>query len=172
MAICVAIQMRTLESLSKPTLKLLFGILLGVVTASAAARASDLITPDPNLTPGAVLPVTAVIICQSGYTKSVRHVDRKTKAQVYREYGIGTHQPGRYEVDHLISLGLGGSNDIKNLWPQSFETQPWNAHLKDRLEGRLHKLVCNGDISLLEAQRAVADDWIGAYNRYVGGQIK
>jgi hypothetical protein len=43
------------------------------------------------------------------------HVSGHVKAQVHREYGIASHQSGEYEIDHLISLELGGSNDIKNL---------------------------------------------------------
>ncbi len=134
---------------------------------STAALAADPIRPDPALTPGAVFPVTAAEICRPGYAKSVRHVDGKTKAQVYRAYGIRHHQSGAYEIDHLISLELGGSNDIRNLWPESFDTQPWNAHAKDKLENRLHALVCDGTVSLGEAQAAIASDWIAAYQKYV-----
>jgi hypothetical protein len=90
--------------------------------------------PDPDLTPGAVLQVTAAEVCRPGYSKSVRHVDGKTKALVYREYGIKHHRSGAYEVDHLISLGLGGSNDIRNLWPESLDTQPWNARARTGLK--------------------------------------
>jgi hypothetical protein len=90
------------------------------------------------------------------------------KAEVYR--GITHHAAGEYEVDHLISLELGGSNDIKNLWPESYRTEPWNAHVKDKLEDRLHDLVCAGRISLAEAQRAIATDWIAAYRRFAESQ--
>lgn len=124
--------------------------------------------PHPNLTPGATLPVTATQVCQPGYAKSVRHVDGKTKARVYREYGISP-EAGFYEIDHLISLELGGSNDIRNLWPESYNTtKPWNGEVKDKLEDRLHKLVCDGTISLGEAQQAIARDWIAAYQKYIG----
>jgi len=114
--------------------------------------------------------VTSAEICRAGYARSVRHVDGKTKATVYREYGIGHHQAGAYEIDHLISLELGGSNDIRNLWPESFDTQPWNAHTKDKLENRLHRLVCDRTLSLGEAQAAIASDWIAAYRKYVEGR--
>ena len=67
----------------------------------------------------------------------------------------------------MISLGLGGSNDIRNLWPESLDTHPWNGRAKDRLEDRLHKLVCEGALSLDEAQAAIASDWIAAYQKYV-----
>jgi hypothetical protein len=69
-------------------------------------------------------------------------------------------------VDHLISLELGGSNSIKNLWPQSYRTQPWNAHVKDTLENELHDEVCSGRLDLKTAQREIAGDWIAAYRKY------
>jgi hypothetical protein len=99
------------------------------------------ILPDPKLTPGAVLPVTKDDICVPGYTKKVRDVPQSVKDQVYAEYGITSHQPRQYEIDHLISLELGGSNSIKNLWPESLRTKPWNAHVKDQLKNRLHELA-------------------------------
>jgi hypothetical protein len=91
-------------------------------------------------------------------------------AAVYREYGIVHHASGEYEIDHLISLELDGSNDIKNLWPESYRTEPWNAHVKDKLEDRLHELVCAGRLTLPEGQKAIATDWITAYRRFVESQ--
>ena len=44
----------------------------------------------------------------------------------------------------------------------------YGAHVKDRLENQLHKLVCNGTLTLQAAQRAIATDWIAAYQKYVG----
>lgn len=136
------------------------GALAAALLIATSALAEDPIRPDPRLTPGAVSRVTAAEICRPGYARSVRHVDGKTKATVYREYGIGHHQAGAYEIDHLISLELGGSNDIWNLWPESFDTQPWNAHTKDKLENRLRRLVCDGTLSLGEAQAAIANHFV------------
>jgi hypothetical protein len=146
---------------------LLTGALAAAPLIATSALAEDAIRPDLTLTPGAVFEVTAAEVCQRGYARSVRHVDGKTKAMVYLEYGIRRHERGAYEIDHLISIELGGSNDIRNLWPESFDTQPWNAHVKDKLEDRLHKLVCGGILSLGEAQAAIASDWIAAYRKYV-----
>ena len=67
----------------------------------------------------------------------------------------------------LRSLELGGSNSIKNLWPESYRTSPWNARVKDRLENRLHELECDGDLDLKTAQREIAANWIEAYKKYV-----
>jgi hypothetical protein len=123
--------------------------------------------PDPALTPGAVLEVTAADICVRGYSKRVRNVPAEIKREAYAIYGVRTHEPGEYEIDHLISLELGGSNSLKNLWPESFRTHPWNAYVKDALENELHRRVCAGTIDLAKAQAAISHDWVSAYRIYV-----
>ena len=137
------------------------------VAPVAAQEQPTPIRPDSVMTPGAVLDVSDTDVCTPGYSKRVRHVTAETKRAVYAEYGVTVHAPGDYEVDHLISLEIGGSNSIKNLWPESYLTEPWNARVKDKLENRLHRLVCAGTISLKEAQDAIAKDWIAAYKRYM-----
>ena len=142
--------------------------LLFLAFSGISLLADSPIRPDPKLTPGAVLEVTKEDICTPGYSKKVRDVPMEVRRQVYAEYRIASHEPGEYEVDHLISLELGGSNSIKNLWPESYKTQPWNARVKDRLENKLHSMVCNGEIDLKTAQQEIALDWIAAYKKYVG----
>jgi hypothetical protein len=94
-------------------------------------------------------------------------VPEAVKKQAYRNYGITSKSPGEYEVDHLISLELGGSNSIRNLWPESYVTQPLNAHTKDKLENKLHTLICSGKLPVAQAQQEIAHDWIAAYQKYV-----
>jgi hypothetical protein len=138
------------------------------VTAAVADTALRYpVVPDPKMTPGAALDVTAADICVPGYSRKVRNVPAAVKRQAYAIYGIGTHQPGEYEVDHLISLELGGSNSIRNLWPQSFRTHPWNAYVKDALENELHRRVCAGTIDLAKAQQVIASNWVIGYRAYV-----
>lgn len=135
----------------------------------AAALAPQV--PDPALTPGAVNPAaTLAVICVRGYTSQpgVRHVTAGTKAKVFAEYGVDP-KSDHFEVDHLISLELGGSNDLKNLWPQSYTSTPFNAHRKDALENRLHAMVCAHQLDLATAQREIAGNWIAAYQAYVKG---
>lgn len=116
--------------------------------------------PDSSCTPGAIFPAASTTqICRSGYASSVRNVTQAVKDQIYQEYGIATHKPGEYEIDHLISLELGGSNDIKNLWPESYQGK-YNAHVKDNVENMLHTKVCDGTLSLSDAQKAIAANWV------------
>lgn len=125
------------------------------------------VVPNPTRTPGAILDVTAADICVSGYSKRVRNVPIAVKRQAYASYGILSHEPGEYEVDHLISLELGGSNSLRNLWPQSYRTHPWNAYVKDALENELHRRVCAGTIDLATAQHVISHNWVIGYREYV-----
>lgn len=121
--------------------------------------------PEKDCTPGQTLPnVTKEQICVPGYAKSVRNVPESEKNAVYAEYGIYQRTTGEYEVDHLISLELGGSNDIANLWPEPAEPRP-GFHEKDKVENYLHNQVCNGAISLIQAQEEIANDWLGVYKQ-------
>jgi len=137
------------------------------LTQVVLAQQQTPIVPDPKLTPGDTFDVTAQDLCVPGYAKKVRNVPEEVRRQVYREYGGTSHGRGDYEVDHLISLELGGSNSIKNLWPESYRTSPWNARVMDRLEDKLHQLVCSGQLDLKTAQQAIASNWIEAYQKYV-----
>ena len=128
--------------------------------------------PNPKLTPGATVAVPLTRLCEKGYARSVRHVSGRTKAAVYTEYGITVRRGGQFEVNHLIPLELGGSNDLKNLWPQSY-TGEWNARAKDALETRLHKLLCEAEptISLNDAQEGIRTDWIAMYKKIFKTEI-
>lgn len=122
--------------------------------------------PDRRCTPGATFHVTVQQVCARGYSRRVRKVSAATRGQVFARYGVKTHRPGQYEVDHLIALELGGSNAISNLFPEAGTPRP-GFREKDKLENRLHSLVCGGKLSLSKAQRLIKRDWVGAYHRYV-----
>lgn len=115
--------------------------------------------PDPALTPGAVVPGAArQAICQPGYAAAERDVTASLKRRVYAEYGARPKPGVCCEVDHLISLELGGSNAIRNLWPEPYLPQP-GAREKDRLEDYLHGEVCAGRLPLGAARRELSGDW-------------
>ena len=139
----------------------------GVQTKTSACQAQNGL-PDSACTPGAIFAdATTSQICQSGYASSVRNVPTSEKDQVYAEYGITSHYTGQYEVDHLVSLELGGSNDIANLWPELASPTP-GFHQKDQVENYLHDQVCSGKIALHDAQVEIATNWLQVYQQMPG----
>jgi len=118
-------------------------------------------------TPGLVRTKDLKIICGET-TGQFRATTEKMKNEVYAEYGVVRDKGvcrGGCEVDHLISLELGGADDVKNLWPQPSQPKP-GFHEKDQLENWLHRQVCKGRptaMSIEDAQRRIADDWYALY---------
>jgi hypothetical protein len=94
----------------------------------------------------------------------VRDVPQSVKEQVYAAYGITSRQPGQYEVDHLVNLSIGGSNDISNLWPEAANPTP-GFHQKDQVEVYLQDQVCSGKMDLRTAQIQIASNWLQVYNQ-------
>ena len=154
-----------------PRLSVLAAVLLALVAIPARGQqpaSSPPVLPDPKLTPGdAISQVNLADIQVKGYSATVRDVPIAVKRAVYASYGIAHWVTGEYEVDHLIPLSLGGSNSTKNLWPESYMTEPWNAHTKDQLEYRLLTLVRAGKVDLKVAQHDIATNWVAAYKKYV-----
>lgn len=140
----------------------------GVQTKTSGCKASGGL-PDSACTPGALIDTATVSqICQSGYASSVRNVPTSEKDAVYAEYSIASHYAGQYEVDHLVSLELGGSNDISNLWPELASPTP-GFHQKDQVENYLHGKVCSGAVPLKTAQIEIATNWLSVYNQMQSG---
>jgi anti-sigma factor RsiW len=129
------------------------------------SNASGPVLPDVRLTPGATRPVTGSEICAAGGPAEMRP-PRPVQQAVFHEYGMDTAPEREYEVDHLITPALGGTDDIRNLWPEPYASTEWNAHVKDQLEDHLHSLVCGGKLDLATAQHDMASNWISAYKKY------
>jgi hypothetical protein len=136
------------------------------------------ILPIASVTPGAInSSVTQAnihsTICVSGYTKTIRPSSSYTttlkKQQLAGPYAFYHDSfTGDFEEDHLISLEIGGSpTDPKNLWPEPY-IGTTGARIKDKIENKLHALICSGQISLRTAQVAIAKNWYGAYLKYIG----
>ncbi len=132
-------------------------------------------SPTPGLPPvaGATNPdVTQATIgrtiCIPGWTATVRPPSSYTnalKAQQMADWQL-PGKPSDYEEDHLIPLALGGAgDDPANLWPQAYAGAN-GARTKDKLETRLHRLVCAGSVTLAVAQSCIMTDWIACARRY------
>lgn len=110
-------------------------------------------------------------ICIVGYTKTVRNVKTRTRHQVFAKYGITKGHYREYEVDHFISLALGGDNSLENLFPQPYEVYltvngknvRMGAREKDVVESNLHRRICRGEFTMKQAQEIITTNWVGYY---------
>lgn len=106
-------------------------------------------------------------ICVSGYTKTVRAVSGTDKKYVLHRDEV--KEPA--EVDHFVSLEIGGSNDRDdNLWAEPYSGPAvgnYGARIKDKVETALKREVCAEKMTLKDAQSCIVSDWI-ACGRKIG----
>ena len=126
---------------------------------------TERVIPVTALTPGATRAMELATVCAAGENEAPP-IAVAVAQGVFRAYGIRNPKPRTYEVDYLIPPSLGGSDDVRNLWPQPYEAGVWNARVKDALEDRLRMLVCERKLDLAVAQADLARDWIAAYRKY------
>jgi hypothetical protein len=154
-----------------------FNVSLALTIVAAAHLCSALAGPLPNanLTPGVANPAVTQdniqdTICVSGWTDTIRPPSSYTTALKKKQIGQYHYKDKKlssYEEDHLISLQLGGHpRDAHNLWPQQYHIK-CGARVKDVLETKLKRMVCHGEMTLLDAQQAIATDWVAAYEQHV-----
>jgi hypothetical protein len=122
--------------------------------------------PDPNCTPGAINPsVTADVLRDPAFhTACVRQqvTTEHEKAQTYRWYSIShpaNNSGGAQscELDHLVSLELGGPDTLENIWPQcgppGLPLDERYFKQKDLVENYLAWRVRRSQMDLAQAQR-------------------
>lgn len=135
---------------------------IGIAHAASYRHDGSAVLNDLRATPGATNRVlTEKLLCSSAFrTGPYRKVEESTKHAACKEYGIAPAAciGGKVEIDHLISLEIGGSNDLQNLWPEPYQASG-GAKQKDVAEDALHRMVCAGKISLPAAQRCISHDW-------------
>ena len=142
-------------------------LLLGVCSVSCACT-TDGIYPDTSLecTPTSVYPVTKEEICVKGYSLTVRKTTQAMKNKVFELYGIPEEERKNFVLDHVISLQLGGRDDIDNLFPQN-KNGEINSRTKDKIENFLKRSVCKDEITLKEAQEQIKEDWVAVLEDYL-----
>ncbi len=146
-------------------------------SSGPAASLTPVGLPNHDRTPGAIngaatQDTLTTTVCRPGWAASVRPPSAYTgalKIAQILEYGYADRNPSHYQEDHLVPLELGGApRDPRNLWPQPNEvTLPDGTNVgskeKDDLEDELHAQVCSGTLTLDDAQRSIARDWIAAW---------
>lgn len=131
--------------------------------------------PDPRCTPGSIDPIVTQsnirsTICKGGWTDPhLRPPESQTETFKYNVAypAYATPESEKTELDHLVPLELGGSNDATNLWPE----YPPTPNPKDKVENALNAAVCDGRVSLAAAQQAIASDWMTSEKRLGIGPV-
>jgi hypothetical protein len=134
--------------------------------------------PDPRCTPGAYNPTLTVKVLTDPRFRTGMVRDKLSSAamkrKVYGWYGLkpppnntGANQTG--ELDHLIDLGAGGSDDLANVWPQVQRPsdppvpvgQRWFKIKDANAEHQMIAALKAGetDEELRDQQKRIAADW-------------
>jgi hypothetical protein len=101
-------------------------------------------------------------ICAGGYSKAHRMPYSESSVIKRRMLPLG-HSAAEYELDHIVPLCLGGSNNSSNL-----QLQLWDeARKKDELEILACRAVCSGRLSI-EQGRALFVNWKTSYKEVFG----
>ena len=133
--------------------------LIGVPSYAAAQL------PSSFQTPGNKSKANEVRVCTADFEASVKPMAKWQRDQALERYG---KRPEDFtgELDHLIPIGLGGTNDPENLWPLPSNKDMGPAE-KKALDQKLHQMVCDKTLKLKDAQDAIKKDWVKAYDQYV-----
>ena len=143
-------------------------VYLGKVTKSSGCTLGP--EPDAACSPGAYYSkLTKKVLCAPVFTtKKIRNVPDSVKHAIEQHYGLPARSYGNtLEIDHIVSLELGGSNDPANLFPEKVDANP-GYRVKDRLENKLHQLVCAGKLYFPTVQKQIAKDWESLYKKVYG----
>jgi len=118
---------------------------------------SEYAQPDPEFTPGTLCQDTDKYFDGYRYAEHVahckRHVTKAMKLEIAKNYGVDEADFSDYEFDHYLPLGIGGSTDVSNIWPQPID----EAKVKDKLENQLYEEMKDGDVSQADAVQQIRD---------------
>ncbi len=144
----------------KSSLSKLF--ILFIFSISFGQHAFAVTSPDPAKTPGVLCTKDDPNFKGYDYPEHIarcnRNVNTNDKLKIAAEYGnIPQSEWPQYEFDHMIPLCAGGSDDIKNLWPQPIT----EAHQKDVLENNICLAMQAGTLTQAQAVQKVRDWFSG-----------
>jgi hypothetical protein len=143
-----------------------FGFLAAAALICVPSFASAQL-PNSFQTPGARGKANEAQVCAADFEASVKPMAKWQRDQALERYG---KRPEDFtgDLDHLIPISLGGSNDVENLWPLP-PNKDMGPDQKKELDAKLHSMVCDKSITLKAAQDAIKKDWVKAYQQYVKG---
>lgn len=128
--------------------------------------------PDSGCTPGAANPTLTLQVLEdprfrTGYVRN-QATSAAKKNKIYAWYAITKPRNNRgrsqvCELDHLVSLELGGADTLDNIWPQCgpsrVELYRRYFKQKDMVENYLAAQVRAGTMDLYDVQFGIAQDW-------------
>ena len=121
--------------------------------------------PNGLYTPGKTEKIDVKQLCAAASDAAAKPTTDWQKAEALTRYGL---RPERFDgvLEHLVPVSLGGTNDPDNLYP--FHPQgEFTLDAKAQLAAKLHALVCDGKLSLKQAQDVFKKDWTRGYKQYV-----
>lgn len=116
-------------------------------------------TSPREMTPGSVCTKPIAYRYKEQIPYCGRDVSSKTKADIIKiydvkyDYQVGSMDRHDFTIDHYISLCMGGSNEIDNLWPQHKSTKA----ITDPLEPLLCIKMSEGRIGQAESIRIIRE---------------
>jgi hypothetical protein len=141
-------------------LVVLFGVTAGLRVGHAAAQDASML--DGRVTQQSI----AHTICRPDYVDAVSppiNVLMDHKARLLAGRGINADAGVGYALDRHVPVLLGGAPDAV----ANFDLLPWagdrGERRKSRLTVRLKHCVCEGKMSLSDAQATIVGNWSAAY---------
>jgi hypothetical protein len=117
---------------------------------------------DPHVTQSTIVDT----ICVPGYVDRVLpsfETQMKQKDKLLKQRSIDDSFASEYALDHRMPVLLGGSPTS----PANLDLRRWEGRSgqrrKERLAVYLKRCVCTGDMTLKDAQDAMAGDWPNRY---------
>lgn len=133
-------------------------VALSLAAMNPQALAFEPLLPDRKLTPGKI----------AKHASDTCGVTESMQDEVFARYRISPGRRRYYVIDHLIPKELGGSDDVRNLWPQKVSARPYGARRKKILTQHFLEMIAAKQITLAEAQREMSEDWISAFVTHIG----
>lgn len=125
-------------------------------------------SPDPVCTPGSVGTTDVDLVCAPRFEATKRPGGRtwtNARTMAIVAYGIRDADLPRVQYDHRVPLGIGGADDVSNLWPQLSDlSRSDDYNSKDKVDTAVWRWVCKTPHpdrrqALAKAQQAFLGDW-------------